>query len=732
MTLRNSSSDSNKKVNKNEKSNHKKKRDSFYNRLKEDSKRRIWPLVLFCLICFLMTAVFELNLESYIGRELAFAKIQANIERLTRDGMISTYLIVAGLGACLFGFQGFGWLMKKEQVDFYHSQPMKRGERFKIIYTNGVIMCFVPMFLHVIVYSLLIGLRGYLSKVVAINILINIGIFVIAYLVMYHLVILAAMLAGNILVAYMLAAIIFTYASIVKYLLEIYLENYFVTYVSTTTNAVSWLGYFSPVEQIYRVGNFFIRGLWNEITVHLLILAIMAVLFLGVAIWLYKKRPSEAAGNALAFSHAGDFIRFLIVIPVGMLFGAMFATFGVMSNIFWLYFGTIVGALLAHGFLEVVFHFDIKAAVKKKVQLAASVIFVLSIVSVFCFDIFGYDAYIPEENQVKAISYYINIGEYNSNYCVLSEDGIPVAADSDNQIRLEDITSADIFSYSSVEYTPSATIYRKEHQLAASRTEDYESVARIVRAHMNDKSEKSDANQNISMLVRYEMKNGREVYRQYEVKKEILTSQFEPIYETEEGKKIIYPYLNLSGKGIREVYIQNPFMREKQMELSPEEILELVECYKKDLRSQSLTDLMMIQYVGQVQFLYGKVENGSNTNVTLYIAENHKNMLDFFEEREIYFTLPNENYEIVEVTLFNPYGTGETTSHPFWQGREQVTLTPEQAKNLAPYMIPDEYYANYNKDYFLSGTMVVKNKKTGGQSQIYCNIPETDAPDYVK
>ena len=47
-------------------------------------------------------------------------------------------------------------------------------------------------------------------------------------------------------------------------------------------------------------------------------------------------------------------------------------------------------------------------------------------------------------------------------------------------------------------------------------------------------------------------------------------------------------------------------------------------------------------------------------------------------------------------------------------------------------MIPDEYYANYNKDYFLSGTMVVKNKKAGGQSQIYCNIREADTPDYVK
>ena len=141
---------------------------------------------------------------------------------------------------------------------------------------------------------------------------------------------------------------------------------------------------------------------------------------------------------------------------------------------------------------------------------------------------------------------------------------------------------------------------------------------------------------------------------------------------------------------------------------------------------------MEIQYVGQIQFFYGKDENGTNSNLTFYIAKNHKNMLAFFEEREIYFALPNVNYDIVDVTLFNPYGIEETRSHSFWQGREQVTLTQEQAKNLAPYMIPDEYYVGYNKDYFLSGTIVVKNIKTGVQYQIYCNIPETDVPDYVR
>ena len=38
----------------------------------------------------------------------------------------------------------------------------------------------------------------------------------------------------------------------------------------------------------------------------------------------------------------------------------------------------------------------------------------------------------------------------------------------------------------------------------------------------------------------------------------------------------------------------------------------------------------------------------------------------------------------------------------------------------------------YYRDYFLSGDVVVKNKKTGVKQQIYCNVSEGYVPDYVR
>jgi len=416
--------------------------NSFSDLLREDRRRRIWPLVLFCLFCFLLTAAFELNLESYIGRELAFAKIQDNIERVTQTGMATSYLIFAGIGACLFGFQGFGWLTRREQVDFYHSQPMKREKRFQVIYLNGLLMCLVPMMLHVAVYSFLIGIRGYLSLITIHNILMNTFIFIISFLVMYHLVILSVMLCGNMIIAIMLAGTMFVYPTLVKNLILGYFQTYFDTFTSSYADPISWLGYLSPVEQIYRAGNYMIRGMVGQSCKTWFLLAVMAAVLIVISRWLYKKRPSEAAGNALAFAYVGDVIRFLIVIPAGLFFGILFSSMGVMSNIFWLYFGTIVGAVLAHGFMEVVFHFDIKAALGKKIQLLASLILLFCVVNVFCFDIFGYDSYVPEEKDLEEISYFINIGEYENNYQLLDKDGVPIAISGQDAVLYEDITAA--------------------------------------------------------------------------------------------------------------------------------------------------------------------------------------------------------------------------------------------------------------------------------------------------
>lgn len=723
-------------------------RNSFSNMLKEDRKRRIWTFVMFCILCFLMTAAFELNLEGYLNSAREWNMMLSNIEDMTRAGMISTYLFFAGIGACLYGFQGFGWLTRKDQVDFYHSQPMKREKRFHIIYLNGLIMFEIPMLLHILACGILAGLRGYLSATVVQNLLFDVLAFTVAFLAMYHLVILAVMLTGNMIVSMMVSVILFVYAYVIRNVIYSFYYEYFDTYAGGYANAVAWIGYLSPVDQVYRVGNYIIRGNDQAALVNLLVLTIMAVAMYAAAFLLYKKRPSEAAGQAVAYPFAGDVIRFLIVLPAGMLFGIMFASMGVLSSVFWLYFGTVIGVVLTHGLMEVIFHFDIKAAVGKKKQLVLSSVLVLGIVSIFCFDIFGYDMYVPEADQVTELSYYIDIGEFSSNYCILNEDGVPVSVAmtqglendgtdtgiSDTAIDKSEQAVISSGIYTKEYYAIDTGIYRDDYQMDVSTTTETQPILDLIHNYLS--YDKDSESKDIGFLVAYKMKSGRTVYRDYRMSREFVEEYYGPIYETEQGRKVIYPYWNLTGEQVREVNVYVPFMSTKTVELSQEEMKELAECYKKDLEEQSIDELLDAGYIGQLTLVYDKIRGSSENsteNLGIYVADTHEHMLSFLEERDIFLTLPNENYTVTEAVVYNMYGGEDTVDHPFWQGKEEVQLTEEQLGELLPYMVPDEYsYFGYDTDYTVSAFVTVKNNTTGALKQVYYNVSRKHVPDYMK
>ena len=164
-----------------------------------------------------------------------------------------------------------------------------------------------------------------------------------------------------------------------------------------------------------------------------------------------------------------------------------------------------------------------------------------------------------------------------------------------------------------------------------------------------------------------------------------------------------------------------------------EEKKELAECYREDIRNQSLEELIYGRYVGEVTLNYGEMQDGGVLRLNFYIGEHHENLLNFFKERNVYFTLPNDNLEVIQIELYNPYEINETIDHPFWKGQEQVMVEPEQIEELIPIMIPEEYgYYGYDREFFLSGNMIVKNKTTGAQKEVYCYIFESDVPEYVR
>ena len=82
--------------------------------------------------------------------------------------------------------------------------------------------------------------------------------------------------------------------------------------------------------------------------------AVAALLF-GLGMFLYRKRPSEAAGRAMAFKVSEPVIRFLLVVPITLFSGMIFRS--ILNDDIWTVFGLLCGLLITSCLIEIIYLF---------------------------------------------------------------------------------------------------------------------------------------------------------------------------------------------------------------------------------------------------------------------------------------------------------------------------------------------------------------------------------------
>lgn len=687
-------------------------RSSFFNWMKEDRKRRTWTIVLFLCICFVFTIGFEMVIENTLklfqNHSIGQKDLLVTIEALAGNDVVPYYLLLCGIGAMLYGFQSFAWLMSKQKVDLYHSLPITRKEGFLVRYVNGMLFFMIPLLLHTGLLAILIGARGFLTQNIVWNLISNLGLYLLAFLLMYHLVILAVMMTGNLLVSILAAGTFLFYPSILRLILSWYYHESFVT-ESYMADPFGWLQHFAPFEQIIYMFQLVTNGYRN----HMIIVLVMIVVSFFLCLWLYQKRPSESAGKALAFKKTGSVIRVLIVSPCAMVSGVFFFALTGSNSTIWLYLGTIIGAVFVHGFMEVVFHFDIRAAFRKNLQLAGTLVVILGIVSVFHFDLMGYDSYLPKQSELKAISYEANFDENTHFYYQTDNPG-------------EMIERAGRF-------------IDQKQRIEASRTTNVEEMYRLLEAYMEQwKEGKEDPNYK-EFSICYELTNGKKVYRNYQIGRTLLEEHFASVYENKETKKVLYPAMNLSEKGIERVTCRIPF-EENTLEFTEAEMSELLSYYKKDIENETFAEYLDRRTLAYITVFYSEKGKDTLQHVELPVPDTYKNVEQYLKSKDIFITLPNEKYEIKEAKIYNySSNSGETVmmdKDVAWRETEEsLVLTKEQIADILPLIVGAEYtyYDSLSfKDYSCRVVLTLKNKKTGVESESEYYMDRKEIPESIK
>ena len=619
----------------------------YFKLLKEDFRRRLWAVALVFLAFFFTLPIgLALNMENAANSNyyryndyepfiqdgtMTDLQYKARLLELKTEvvlngveygnGMIAFLMIIA---AVVIGVSSFAYLHNKKKVDFYHSIPVRREALFGAQFSGGIFMVGAAYGFNLLLltgvalsYGVPAGrILGAMAGGWALNML--------YYALMYSVAVAAMMMTGNIVVGVLGTGVFFFFLPGVMMLLGWYCETFFVTTArymwSSDQSPFTWgVRYLSPFS-VY-INSFGWK--MNELVKHVPELICTILAFLAVAtldLELYRKRPSEAAGKAMAFKKSMPPVRILLVLGIGLAGGMFF--WSLQSRLRWGLFGTMVSVVLTHCIVEIIYHFDFKKMFCHRLQLglclAAGILAFLS----FRYDWYGYDSYIPSKEEIVSAS--LDIGVDSS---WLSDKTFETGSDGKLQIRYADpyeyieenmvLTDKEAVM-SMVEEGRKRALEGRDERLgirkAVARIDGYHSnAARSIGGADGPTSiflamktgSKEDSEQEkfeTNMTVCYRLANGREVRRSYSLPLSAVMDSYEALYRQDAYKEGMYRILSQEPGQVKQVLYREA---DQVMDVSQDSRVQeaVLKAYQQDMRELTVEERLVEMPVGSLVFM---------------------------------------------------------------------------------------------------------------------------------
>lgn len=555
--------------------------------MREDIKRRVWTVALTILgLVFALLVPVALNSSSYMD--------QVSDELVNREQLIRNLVNLVGVNgavitvllglAVVWAVSGFRYLHNSRQVDFYHSIPVKRHQLFLAPFLNGIL---VPMAVYLVIQLLSVALilRTGIGthqlgtvwwKILFIN--------VVYYSMIYTTMVIAVMMTGNIIIALLGFGVFCGYGPAVVSLFQLYRSAWFQTYLETEAHAMAWkraVNYTSPfANYMFSLADFAYDSLslWR-VAGAAAVAAALAIL----AYALYRIRPSESAGRAMAFKRTQSPIKHLIALPVGVVFGMFF--YALRDTLPWAVFGVLCGTVLTCCIMEIIYHFDFRKLFANRIHLAACFGISLLLILAGMYDWYGYDSWLPDPGSVKSAAVIFN-----------NDDNWITYGDVDRRTGYNGET---LFGWS----YEAQSDYGFDHMVLT----DIYSIMELGKKGVEwSKSQRKDDSLEYwgyteRYTVEYRLANGRNVYREYRIPREEMKPLKAAVYDNKEYKKGIYPILEQTAPDTVKVCFQQ-FNKKTELDLTGEEISHLLSVYQKELEELSMASREKEIPVATIQF----------------------------------------------------------------------------------------------------------------------------------
>lgn len=379
---------------------------------KEEYKKYIWATALtFLLFLFSKIILPLLDYFSYLREKnngfLSPESLQKSLyslnDYLTLDYDFNKLNIII-LGAFI-GTIMFSYLHNRKKVDFYHSLPISRNNLFCLKYLTGIVIV-VPIM--VIMHFLLYGIFSILLKDTIVSfkeVLEPVIVDIVFFIVFYSFTVFANILAGNSVIGVIVSGVLMNLISMILLLISFLSEAFFANIVRLN-HILEYSEKYNPL-QCYAMmeNNLMMESIANinfgkaNILITYIIISILLIVF---SLLLFKVRKSEKSSTCLAFKYAKTIFKYLGVVIGGLGIGIVF--FAIVGLEFALYLGIVLGCIIIHCIVEIIYDFDFRSIFKNWYSIIGCIAICIVTAFIFKFDIFGVKTYVPDISKIESIN----------------------------------------------------------------------------------------------------------------------------------------------------------------------------------------------------------------------------------------------------------------------------------------------------------------------------------------
>jgi ABC-2 type transport system permease protein len=480
----------------------------------------------------------------------------------------------------------FRYMQGKQSSDFMHSLPVQRTELFCQQAVFGAVLIVVPL--------MLISLFSAVCRFgLSLSVPLTIGDIVrwTWETVIMELFVFAASVFVGMMTGMSTLQVVFTYI--------LFLFPAGITILLLTNTSFLLVGFpadyylsknLEEIVPFYRYLNLEAEPLTaGESLVYLLLI----MLFLIFAIWLYQKRHSEAATQALAFPVLRPIFKYGVAFCT-MLVGGFY--FGAMQNQFsWIVFGYVTFSFIGFFVAEMIIEKTWRVFYKWKgyVYFATAMVVIVMLIHL---DITGYEKRLPALEDIRQVYFGSSVYDFVEN-----EKRSYVPFEQENQFLKEKENIRAVYAF---------------HQQL-----------------VNDQPKPSPFTEQRQVVIGYVLKDGKRMIREYSVPIEPYLSYYKPILESKEYKKNYYLLLRDQGYSpIRQVAFYHPETGGKTLTIiEPQQIDSFIEALKADLMEEPASAMLDSGKVwqGNIELLQSDGDNiplawkKTYTHVEKWLKDHH-------------------------------------------------------------------------------------------------------------